>query len=109
MAAEPLVIFPREIAPSLFDAVLASYRAHGVTPHIGQRRSRCRPSSTSGLGRHGRAWVPESVTRLQRPGVAYRAVSGAALRCETSLVWREPGAPVVQRFVEHVLAQVGEA
>ena len=53
----------------------------------------------------GLAWVPESVTRLQRPGVAYRAVAGAGLRCETSLIWRADGPPVVARFVAHVLGQ----
>ena len=54
----------------------------------------------------GVAWVPESVTRLQRPGVAYRSVVDAGLRCETSLVWREGAAPVVARFVAHVQAEV---
>ena len=32
-------------------------------------------------------------------GVAYRPVPDAALHCQTSLVWREPAPPVVQRFV----------
>jgi DNA-binding transcriptional LysR family regulator len=36
VAAEPLVIFPRQIAPSLYDAVLAAYRARGATPQIAQ-------------------------------------------------------------------------
>jgi hypothetical protein len=40
--------------------------------------------------------------QLQRPGVAYRALAGTSLQCETSLVWRENAPPVVQRFVEHV-------
>ena len=57
----------------------------------------------------GVAWVPESVTRLQRPGVVYRAVADADLRCETSLVWREPASPVVQRFVAQVQALAGQA
>ena len=54
----------------------------------------------------GLAWVPDSVTRLQRPGVVYRAVADAGLRCETSLVWRADAPPVVARFVAHVLAQI---
>ena len=57
----------------------------------------------------GVAWVPESVTRLQRPGVVYRRVAGDAVMAETSLIWREPAAPVVQRFVEHVKAQLRPA
>jgi len=42
------------------------------------------------------------VMQLQRPGVVYRPLAGPGLQCETSLVWREPAPPVVQRFVEHV-------
>jgi DNA-binding transcriptional LysR family regulator len=53
----------------------------------------------------GVAWVPASVMQLQRPGVVYRAVPDAGLRCETSLIWREPAPPVVQRFIAHVIGQ----
>ena len=56
----------------------------------------------------GVAWVPASVTGLQRPGVVYRPVADADLRCETSLVWRTPAGPVVDRFVAHVQAQSPE-
>jgi hypothetical protein len=52
----------------------------------------------------GLAWVPASVTLLQRPGVVYRPVADAVLSCQTSLVWRLPPPPVVQRFVAHVVA-----
>jgi len=50
----------------------------------------------------GVAWVPASVTQLQRPGVVYRRVPQAGLASETSLLWREPALPVVARFVAHV-------
>ncbi|MET0383446.1 MAG: LysR substrate-binding domain-containing protein, partial [Burkholderiaceae bacterium] len=56
-------------------------------------------------GGMGVAWVPESLTHLQRAGVRYARVGGkpgAALRCETSLVWRAGACPVVRRFVDHV-------
>lgn len=106
VSAEPLVIFPRAIAPSLFDSVLAAYRAHGATPHIGQEAIQMQTIVNLVSAGMGVAWVPESVTRLQRPGVAYRAVTDSGLRCETSLVWREGAAPVVQRFVQHVQAHV---
>jgi DNA-binding transcriptional LysR family regulator len=50
----------------------------------------------------GLAWVPASLKQLRRPGVVYKPLQGAPLRCETSLVWREGAAPVVARFVAHV-------
>ncbi|GCL63287.1 LysR family transcriptional regulator [Pseudaquabacterium pictum] len=102
VAAEPLVIFPRQIAPSLYDALLAAYRARGATPQIAQEAIQMQTIVNLVSAGMGLAWVPEAVTRLQRPGVVYRAVADAPLRCQTSLVWREQGPPVVQRFVAHV-------
>ena len=109
LAAEPLVIFPRQIAPSLFDAVLAAYRAQGATPRIAQEAIQMQTIVNLVSAGMGVAWVPESVTRLQRPGVVYRAVLDAGLRCETSLVWRQPASPVVQRFVAQVQALAAQA
>lgn len=102
VAAEPLVIFPREIAPSLYDAVLSAYRARGATPRIAQQAIQQQTIVNLVSAGIGVAWVPESVTQLQRPGVVYRTVPEAGLRCDTSLIWREPAPPVVARFVAHV-------
>jgi DNA-binding transcriptional LysR family regulator len=104
VAGEPLVIFPRRIAPSLYDSVLSAYRAKGATPQIGQEAIQMQTIVNLVSAGMGVAWVPESVTRLQRPGVVYRAVIGMDLHCETSLAWREPALPVVARFVEQVTA-----
>jgi DNA-binding transcriptional LysR family regulator len=105
IAAEPLLIFPRAIAPSLYDAVLGFYRAHGATPHIAQEAIQMQTLVNLASSGMGLAWVPASVMQLQRPGVVYRPLAGESLQCESSLVWREHAPPVVQRFVEHVRAQ----
>ena len=102
---EPLVIFPRTIAPSLFDALVSAYHAGGETLRIAQQAIQMQTIVNLVSGGMGVAWVPESLTHLQRAGVRYARVSGLpgqALRCETSLVWRAGAAPVVERFVEHV-------
>jgi len=105
IAAEPLVIFPRSIAPSLFDAIVGHYRAQGATPHIAQEAIQMQTLVNLVSAGIGLAWVPASLMQLQRPGVVYRPLAGAPLQCETSLVWREGAPPVVQRFVEHVRSQ----
>jgi DNA-binding transcriptional LysR family regulator len=105
IAAEPLLIFPRGIAPSLYDAVLGFYREHGATPHIAQEAIQMQTLVNLVSSGMGLAWVPASVMHLQRPGVVYRPLAGTSLQCQTSLVWREPALPVVQRFVGHVRAQ----
>jgi len=102
IADQPLVIFPRSIAPSLFDAIVGHYRAQGATPQIAQEAIQMQTLINLVSAGIGLAWVPASLTQLQRPGVVYRPLAGAPLHCETSLVWREPVPPVVQRFVAHV-------
>ncbi|MEF7616250.1 LysR family transcriptional regulator [Aquincola sp. MAHUQ-54] len=105
VAAEPLVIFPRVITPSLFDAVVAAYRGAGFTPRIAQEAIQMQTIVNLVSGGMGVAWVPHSLVQLQRPGVVYRAVQGVPLRAQTSLLWSEPVKPVVQRFVGHVESQ----
>ncbi len=106
VADEPLVIFPRTIAPSLYDAVLGHYRAAGRTPRIAQEAIQMQTIVNLVSAGLGLAWVPAALMQLQRPGVVYRPLAGTPLRCETSLVWREPAPPVVQRFVDHVTGHV---
>jgi DNA-binding transcriptional LysR family regulator len=104
VAGEPLVIFPRSIAPSLFDAVLGAYRVRGHTPRIAQEAIQMQTIVNLVSAGIGVAWVPESLMQLRRPGVEYRPLAGTPLRCDTSLVWREPAPPAVARFVAHVQA-----
>ena len=104
IATAPLLIFPRAVTPSLYDALLAAHRARGLTPHVAQEAIQMQTLVNLISAGIGVAWVPESVTRLQRPGVVYRRVAGEAVLAETSLIWRAPALPVVQRFVEQVRA-----
>ena len=106
LLAQPLVIFPRAATSSLFDAVLAFYHRHGVTPVIAQEAIQMQTIVNLVSAGLGLALVPRSMMQMQRQGVLYRALP-AALRaaaplCETSLLWRADAAPSVLRFVEFV-------
>jgi len=97
--AAPLVIFPREVAPSLYDAILAHHGDAGVAQEAIQMQTIINLVSAA----IGVAWVPASLQGLQRAGVSYRALPGAP-EVETSLIWRADAPPVVDRFVAHVRA-----
>ena len=112
--AEPLVIFPRRIVPSLHDAIFELYHAAGRVPELAQEAIQMQTIVNLVSGDIGVAWVPESVTQFRRAGVVYRRAAEfapAARRrsapalpvCETSLVWPE-GAnnPALARFVAFV-------
>jgi DNA-binding transcriptional LysR family regulator len=102
IASDPLVIFPRNIGPSLFDAVLSFYRVNGITPHIGQEAIQMQTIVSLVSAGMGVAWVPEALTQLQRSGVVYRHVQDVPLTSETSLIWNKQALPVVERFISHV-------
>lgn len=103
--AEPLVIFPRRIVPSLHDAVLGMYHAAGREPRIAQEAIQMQTIVNLVSAGLGLAWVPQSVRQFQRPGVVYRPVvlprGQAVPQCETSLVWRDAAlSPALQRFID---------
>ena len=106
--AEPLVVFPRRILPSLHDALFAMYHAGGREPQIAQEAIQMQTIVNLVSAGLGLAWVPQSVREFQRSGVVYRQLGGrqaqAVPRCETSLVWAAP-VPALERFVEFVRAQ----
>jgi DNA-binding transcriptional LysR family regulator len=102
LGATPLLIFPRAITPTLYDAILAAQAERGWTPPVVQEAIQMQTLVNLVSAGIGVAWVPQTVTLLQRPGVVYRRVAGPPVMAETSLVWREPAPPVVERFVEQV-------
>jgi len=119
--AEPLVIFPRRIVPSLHDAIYGLYHAVGRTPVVAQEAIQMQTIVNLVWGELGVAWVPQSVRQFRREGVVYRAAAefapagrqrrpGPFPACETSLVW--PAAldnPALARFVAFVRERAGDA
>ena len=103
---EPLVIFPRRIVPSLYDAIAGVYHAHGRTPRVSQEAIQMQTIVNLVAAGLGIAWVPDSVREFQRAGVLYRAVPRVPA-CETSLVWPGPDpSPVLERFLAFARQQL---
>ena len=114
--AEPLVIFPRRIVPSLHDAIFGLYHAAGRAPQVAQEAIQMQTIVNLVWGGLGIAWVPESVTQFRRSGVVYRAAAEFAPvarrrppvlpACETSLVWPAgTGNAALGRFVQFIRAR----
>ncbi len=97
----PLIIFPRPIAPALHDAILACFRAAGITPEIGQEAIQMQTIVSLVSAGMGLALVPQSVSNLMRPGVEYRALRDPTPQVETGIAWRRDNtSPVLQGFLE---------
>lgn len=104
---QPLVMFPRRIAPSLHDAVFGLYHAQGRLPQIAQEAIQMQTIVNLVSADLGVAWVPDSVRQFQRSGVVYKNVVGARVpACEVSLVWQLPANPSLALFAAFAHSQV---
>jgi DNA-binding transcriptional LysR family regulator len=100
LLAEPLVLFPRDIAPALHDAVVDYYRAQGAAVQPRQRAVQMATLIHLASADFGLAWVPASMQALQRPGVVYRPAPPGAPRCQTWVLAAQPLGPVAQAFLQ---------
>ena len=103
VAALPLVIFPRRLAPGLYDIITGCYGAAGVTPRIGQEAIQMQTIVSLVSAGMGVALVPQSLRNLRRTGVVYRPLAAGAPVVETGLAWRTGDVdPVLAAFIEIV-------
>lgn len=106
LAALPLVIFPRRLAPGFYDIITGCYGAAGAIPRIGQEAIQMQTIVSLVSAGMGVALVPQSLRNLRRTGVVYRPLAGDAPVVETGLVWRTGDvSPVLAAFIEVVRAQ----
>lgn len=104
LAADPVVIFPRDVGPSLFDALLSFYHLHGSSLRIAQEAIEMQTIVSLVAAGMGIAWVPTVFARFARPGIVYRQVRDMSVEIETSLIWQPLNRVIVDRFVSHIKA-----
>jgi len=99
-AAEPFVLFPRHGSPRLYDDIIATCRGAGFNPRVVQEATAWHTLVALVGAGVGAAFIPQSLTSFQRPGVVYRPVRSLAVGMEMSAVWkRGDKSPVRERFV----------
>lgn len=105
VAHEPLVVFPRQLAPGFYDLIMDCYGAAGLVPHIGQEAIQMQTIVSLVSAGMGVALVPRSLRHLRRTGVIYRPLAEAVPAVETGLVWRSAEvSPVLAAFIDIVRA-----
>ena len=101
LADQPLIVFPRRIAPALHDAIMGCFHDAGMTPRIAQEAIQMQTIVGLVSAGMGIALVPQSVSNLKRPGVDYRTLAGKPPTVETGLAWRRDNhSPVLRAFLE---------
>ncbi|MDJ0852682.1 MAG: LysR substrate-binding domain-containing protein [Myxococcota bacterium] len=88
LRGEPFVLFPRPLAPSLYDEILATTRKAGFSPTIGQEARQMQTIIGLVAGGLGVSIVPACMQKLERRDVAYKELTPATPRTTTELAWR---------------------
>ncbi|GAB3626318.1 LysR family transcriptional regulator [Pandoraea terrae] len=100
-AREPLIVFPRRVAPAFYDIIMGCYSACGLTPRVGQEAIQMQTIVSLVSAGMGVALVPQSLCHLRRTGVVYRALRARNALIETGLLWRTAEVtPVLEGFLE---------
>ena len=107
LAAEPLVLFPREQAPGFHDLLIDSLAAAGTRASGvgGVRVIQYAPEMLTIIGLVaagiGVSLAPGSVTRLELEGVTYRPVTGAPQSELVAITRADDESPLVRAFMAH--------
>ena len=100
LADEPFVLFPRPVAPALYDDLIAGCRSAGFSPRVVQEAVGWHTLAALVGAGVGVSFVPRSLTRLPRPGVVYRPVRDLSVEMAIVAVWKKgERSPVRERFV----------
>lgn len=109
IANEPFILFPRPLAPGLYDQIISLCQQAQFSPNVAQEAVQMQTIVSLVAAEMGIALVPASLQNLQRTGVEYRTLQEPTPKAAIALVWRrQDPSPTVQRFLAVVQADQAE-
>jgi DNA-binding transcriptional LysR family regulator len=97
---QPFVLFPRPLAPGLYDQIISLCHQGGFSPNVVQEAIQMQTIVSLVAAEIGIAIVPVSLQNLQRTGVVYKPLQEPTPQAAIALVWRqEETSPTVNRFL----------
>lgn len=103
LAQETLIMFPREVSPSLYELIVSACLRAGFSPSSFQQA----PQISSSLGMVGAgcgiALIPESMACVQNPHVCFREIENNTLFTDVAFAWRRNNA---SKAVNHLLSLI---
>lgn len=110
LAREPFILFPRQLAPGLYDPIITICQAAGFSPLVIQECIQMQTIVSLVSANLGVSIVPESIQQVQRVGVIYKPIQdftppGLQLLplATISIIWRtNDDSPTVSRLREIV-------
>ncbi|MEH1853513.1 MAG: LysR family transcriptional regulator [Nostoc sp.] len=111
LANEPFILFPRILAPGLYDLIISLCQQAGFSPKVVQEAIQMQTIVSLVAAEMGIAIVPASLQNLQRIGVVYKTLQEpspkvtfvADVGVAIAMIWRkDETSPTVLRLVEIV-------
>ncbi|OUL34412.1 LysR family transcriptional regulator [Nostoc sp. 106C] len=103
LANEPFILFPRKLAPGLYDLIISLCQQAGFSPSVAQEAIQMQTIVSLVAGEMGVAIAPESLQNLQRTGVVYKNIQESTPKAAIAMICRKnEKSPTVQRFLETV-------
>jgi DNA-binding transcriptional LysR family regulator len=101
IAAELFILFPRSLAPGLYDQIISLCQQAGFSPTVVQEAIQMQTIISLVAAEIGIAIVPVSLKNLQRTGVVYKPLQEETPQAEVAIVCRKINVtPTVQRFLD---------
>ncbi|BAY21901.1 transcriptional regulator LysR family protein [Calothrix sp. NIES-2100] len=101
LLSEPLIVFPRYLAPGLYDRIMSLFQQENFKPHITQEAIQMQTIIGLVSAGMGVAITPSSLQNLQRSGVVYRPLLAEIPVIETAVIWQQSRlTPIVENFLQ---------
>ena len=98
---ESFILFPRYLAPGLYDLIISFCQQVGFSPKLAQEAIQMQTIVSLVAAQIGIAIVPESLQNLQRTGVVYKYFVEETPKVSIVMIWRKDDVSVVlERFLE---------
>ncbi len=108
LATEQFILFPRQLAPGLYDPIIAICQAAGFSPQVVQECIQMQTIVSLVSANMGVSILPASIQEAQRQGVVYKPIrsgsSDADKLAMIAIVWRlSDDSPTMNRLLELTL------
>jgi DNA-binding transcriptional LysR family regulator len=104
LAEAQFILFPRQLAPGLYDPIITLCQAAGFSPLVVQECVQMQTIVSLVSANLGVSILPASICEVQRQGVVYRPIHDTEALAKISIVWRtNDDLPTLDRLLEIAL------